>query len=56
MFERDVFPPLLDGGQTIDSYPSQDYWIDIGTPDKYLRLQHDLLYRYQGNRGTEVRR
>jgi mannose-1-phosphate guanylyltransferase len=53
MFERDVFPPLLDGGQAIDSYASQDYWIDIGTPDKYLRLQHDLLYRYQGNKGSE---
>ncbi|MFO7773243.1 MAG: NDP-sugar synthase [Dehalococcoidia bacterium] len=53
MFERDVFPPLLDSGQTIYSYPSRDYWIDIGTPDKYLGLQHDLLYRYQGNEGTE---
>jgi mannose-1-phosphate guanylyltransferase len=43
MFERDVFPPLLDRGLAIYSYPSQNYWIDIGTPDKYLRLQHDLL-------------
>jgi mannose-1-phosphate guanylyltransferase len=53
MFERDVFPPLLESGQTIYSYPSRDYWIDIGTPDKYLRLQHDLLYRYQGNKGAK---
>jgi len=57
MFERDVFPPLLDRGQAIYSYPSQNYWIDIGTPDKYLRLQHDLLQRPDligvGNKDTE---
>ncbi len=49
MFERDVFPLLLERGQAIYGYPFQDYWIDIGTPDKYLRLQHDLLQRYVGN-------
>jgi len=53
MFERDVFPPLLEKGQVIYSYPSQDYWIDMGTPDKYLRLQRDLLHRYVGHEGTE---
>jgi mannose-1-phosphate guanylyltransferase len=51
MFERDVFPPLLEKGQAIYGYPFQDYWIDIGTPDKYLRLQHDLLRRHAGNKG-----
>ncbi len=25
------------------SYPSDSYWIDIGTPEKYLKLNHDLL-------------
>jgi len=45
MFERDVFPPLLKSGHAIYSYPSHDYWIDIGTPDKYLKLHHDLLRR-----------
>jgi len=45
MFERDVFPPLLESGHAIYSYPSHDYWIDIGTPDKYLKLHHDLLRR-----------
>ena len=53
MFERDVFPPLLERGQAIYSYPSQDYWIDIGTPAKYLGLQHHLLHRYMGHEGTE---
>jgi len=53
MFEHDVFPPLLEKGQAIYGYPFQDYWIDIGTPDKYLKLQHDLLQRYAGNRGIK---
>ncbi len=53
MFERDVFPPLLDSGHAIYSYPSSDYWIDMGTPDKYLRLQHDLLRRHPGPEGAE---
>ena len=49
MFERDVFPPLLEKGEAIFAYASRDYWIDIGTPDKYLRLQHDLLRRWAGD-------
>ncbi|MCJ7668887.1 MAG: NDP-sugar synthase, partial [Dehalococcoidia bacterium] len=53
MFEHDVFPPLLEKGQAIYGYPFQDYWIDIGTPDKYLKLQHDLLRRYVGNKGIK---
>jgi len=53
MFERDVFPPLLEKGQAIYSYPSRDYWIDIGTPQKYLGLQRDLLHRYVGHEGTQ---
>ncbi len=53
MFERDVFPPLLDEGQAIYGYTFQDYWIDIGTPDKYLKLHHDLLQRYIGNKGIK---
>jgi mannose-1-phosphate guanylyltransferase len=53
MFERDVFPPLLKKGQAIYGYPFQDYWIDIGTPDKYLKLHHDLLRRYVGDKGIK---
>jgi len=53
MFEHDVFPLLLEKGQVMYGYPFQDYWIDIGTPDKYLKLQHDLLQRYVGDKGTK---
>jgi len=53
MFEKDVFPPLLEKGQAIYGHPFQDYWIDIGTPEKYLRLQYDLLRRSLGNSSTK---
>ncbi|MEA3442836.1 MAG: NDP-sugar synthase [Chloroflexota bacterium] len=43
MFEHDIFPSLLEEDEPISSYPSDAYWIDIGTPEKYLRLHHDLL-------------
>jgi len=46
MFERDVFPLLLESGEAIYGYPCEAYWIDMGTPEKYLRLNHDLLQRY----------
>jgi len=53
MFEHDTFPLLLEKRQAIYGYPFYDYWIDIGTPDKYLKLHHDLLHRYLGNNGTK---
>jgi len=43
MFEHNVFPPLLEKGEPMLSYPSDAYWIDIGTPEKYLKAHHDLL-------------
>ena len=49
MFERNVFPPMLEKGEAILSYPSNSYWIDIGTPQKYLQVQYDLLAR-KGNK------
>ncbi len=41
--ERQVFPQLLDQGEPVYAYPSSVYWIDIGTPEKYLQLHRDLL-------------
>lgn len=43
MFEHELFPLLLSKGEPILSYPSATYWIDIGTPEKYLKVHHDLL-------------
>ena len=41
--EREVFPLLLEQGKPVYAYPSSVYWIDTGTPEKYLRLHRDLL-------------
>jgi mannose-1-phosphate guanylyltransferase len=43
MFEYDLFPMLLEMGQPLYGYAAHGYWIDIGSPEKYLRLNHDLL-------------
>ena len=42
-FEHHLFPLLLEKGEPILSYTSTAYWIDIGTPEKYLKVTHDLL-------------
>ncbi len=43
MFERHLFPALLAKGVPIYGFPSRAYWIDIGTPEKYLQMHHELL-------------
>ncbi|MFC1937869.1 sugar phosphate nucleotidyltransferase [Chloroflexota bacterium] len=53
MFETYLFPLLLERGDMILGYPSDAYWIDIGTPEKYLRVHHDLLTRYGDRIQTE---
>ncbi len=45
MFEHHLFPLLIGMGKPILSYPSNAYWIDIGTPEKYLKVNHDLLLK-----------
>lgn len=41
--ERETFPLLLDSGQPVYAYSSSGYWMDMGTPEKYLQLHRDLL-------------
>lgn len=41
--ERKVFPRLLSTGSTIAGYHDSFYWIDIGTPEKYLQVHNDIL-------------
>jgi mannose-1-phosphate guanylyltransferase len=50
MFEKSVFPPLLEAGGKMLSYSSKEYWIDIGTPQKYLQVQYDILNRTASGR------
>ncbi len=42
-FERGLFPTLLDRKELVLSYVLDKYWIDIGTPGKYLEAHHDIL-------------
>jgi len=41
--ERETFPSLLEDGEPVYAYPSTGYWMDTGTPEKYLQLHRDLL-------------
>jgi mannose-1-phosphate guanylyltransferase len=40
--EREVFPGLADDGR-LYGWASDAYWLDMGTPEAYLRAQDDLL-------------
>jgi mannose-1-phosphate guanylyltransferase len=42
-FERQLFPDLLEQGQPMYGFPSDCYWLDLGTPEKYLSAHHDIL-------------
>jgi mannose-1-phosphate guanylyltransferase len=44
-FERQLFPQLLEEGVPMYGFASEAYWLDIGTPAKYLTAHHDLLDR-----------
>jgi mannose-1-phosphate guanylyltransferase len=41
--ERETFPRLLARDEPVYAYSSAAYWLDIGTPEKYLQVHRDLL-------------
>jgi mannose-1-phosphate guanylyltransferase len=43
MFEHDIFPSLVADGEPVFGYTTNVYWMDMGTPEKYLQLNGDLL-------------
>jgi len=47
--EREVFPKLV--GRGLYGYEASGYWLDIGTPDRYLKATYDIL---EGKVSTEV--
>jgi mannose-1-phosphate guanylyltransferase len=50
-FERGLFPTLLERGEPVLAFVLDRYWIDIGTPQKYLEVHHDILaQRYASTR------
>jgi NDP-sugar pyrophosphorylase family protein len=43
--ERGYFPSLIASGERVQGHTHEGYWIDIGTPQKYLQVHLDLLSR-----------
>ena len=41
--EREVFPDLIRSGRPVSGFVSEAYWMDLGTPEKYLRATFDAL-------------
>jgi mannose-1-phosphate guanylyltransferase/mannose-1-phosphate guanylyltransferase/phosphomannomutase len=42
-FERTVFPNVLERGLKMMGFVWDGYWMDMGTPEKYLQAQIDVL-------------
>lgn len=49
-FGYDIFPKLLAEGKPVFSYPSQGYFIDIGTREKLEKARADYYRELLGNR------
>lgn len=41
--EREVFPGLIASGASVHGFVSDSYWMDVGTPEKYLQATFDAL-------------
>jgi mannose-1-phosphate guanylyltransferase len=41
--ERSFFPSLIERGETFMAYVYRGYWIDIGTPEKYMQVHRDIM-------------
>jgi mannose-1-phosphate guanylyltransferase len=41
--EREIFPAVIGSGHHVAGFLADAYWIDVGTPEKYLQAHFDLL-------------
>jgi mannose-1-phosphate guanylyltransferase len=41
--EREIFPAVIEAGHPVYGFGAPAYWIDLGTPEKYLQAHFDLL-------------
>ena len=41
--ERSFFPSLIERDETFVAYVDRGYWIDIGTPEKYMQVHRDVM-------------
>ena len=51
--ERSFFPSLIERHETFVAYVYRGYWIDIGTPEKYVQVHRDIMDgRFAGRRAA----
>ncbi len=41
--ERETFPSLIEAGELVMGYPESAYWLDVGTPETFVRGSCDLV-------------
>lgn len=42
-FERQIFPKILNSSKKLYAFCNDGYWIDIGKPESYSKVQFDIL-------------
>jgi mannose-1-phosphate guanylyltransferase len=43
MFEKGLFPALLEAGEPVYGYPYRGFWLDMGNPGAYYSINIDLM-------------
>lgn len=54
--ERAFFPSLIERGESFVAHITSGYWIDIGTPQKYMQVHRDIMdgrYRMEPFAGAD---
>ena len=41
--ERDIFPAVISAGHPVHGFVADAYWLDLGTPEKYLQAHFDMF-------------
>ncbi len=41
--EREIFPAVIDAGHPVYGFVADAYWLDLGTPEKYLQAHFDMF-------------
>ncbi len=41
--EREIFPAVIEAGHPVYGFANEAYWLDLGTPEKYLQAHFDMI-------------
>jgi mannose-1-phosphate guanylyltransferase len=41
--EREIFPAVIEAGHPVFGFANEAYWLDLGTPEKYLQAHFDMI-------------